>query len=108
MPGTGLARDSPLLLRLAWLYILPRLIFLIRKMIPRTYTADESGKVLARLAIEEGLVTSDDATAYWQHNGHVKPGDNCFDFKAQQDLWKWTVRAVSQDESERERFDALL
>lgn len=76
-------------------------------MIPNTYTADASGQVLAKLAIQDGLITSNDDTAYWKFTGPTKPGDNALNAEPQEDIWKWTIEAIAQDEAEREQFEKL-
>jgi hypothetical protein len=103
MPGTGLARDSPVLMRLLWLYVLPNLLFLLRRVIPATYTPDQSGRVLARLAMDDALVA-----AYWKHAGPSPSSTESHDVAKQDDLWNWTVQQVAENEAERAHFDALL
>lgn len=77
-------------------------------MIPATYTPDESGKVLAKLAMNDGMVTNeDDSTAYWKHQGPFQSSVESYDTDKQQDLWNWTVKQVSENEAEKERFDRL-
>lgn len=108
MPGTGLARDSPFFMRFIWNYILPNLLFLIRRMIPNTYTPDQSGKVLARLALEDGLVsTDDDQAAYWQVKGPSKSSEASYNVEWQKDLWRWTLKAVAESQEEQGRFEQL-
>ncbi|UZJ53762.1 hypothetical protein CBS101457_003082 [Exobasidium rhododendri] len=108
MPGTGLARDSPLPLRIVWLYILPHLLFLVRRIIPATYTPDQSGQILAKLAMNEGLVNTDDSTAYWKHTGPFSSSVESYNVEKQDDLWTWTVQQVSENETERKQFAELL
>lgn len=101
MPGTGLARDSSFTLRFVWNYILPNLLFLIRRLIPNTYTPDQSGRVFARLALEDGLISrDDDSTAYWQHKGPVQSAPASYNKEWQVDLWKWTLKALSISEDQ--------
>jgi len=59
MPGTGLAREYPAVLRFAWHSILPRMIPLLRLVLLRNiHTPEESGKALARLIIDPALVST--------------------------------------------------
>jgi hypothetical protein len=108
MPGTGLARDSTLTYRVVWLYVLPYLIFLLRRFIPNTFTPTESGRILADLAIQEGLLSvTDDTTAYWSHKTPIKSSPTSYDVDKQDDLWKYTVESIAESKEEKERFDRL-
>ena len=107
MPGTALARDAALPLRIVWLYVLPNLLFLLRLFIPNTYTPAQSGWVLANLASKNGLVTDEESTAYWQQHGPVKSSDVSYSKDKQADLWTWTLATVADTDAERKRFAGL-
>jgi NAD(P)-dependent dehydrogenase (short-subunit alcohol dehydrogenase family) len=59
MPGTGLAREYPAILRFAWYNIMPRLIPLLRLVLLKNiHTPEESGKALARLIVDPALAST--------------------------------------------------
>lgn len=60
MPGTGLAREGSLGLRLAWKYVLP----LLAKFMKGTSTPKRSAAMLARILLKDKKITSGDYVEY--------------------------------------------
>lgn len=114
IPGTGLAREYPALLRFIWLHIFPRIIPVL-KMLFKTgniHTAKESGGNLARLAIGEDERGGDSVKGasgkYWEGRKVIRSSEVSYDEGKQEDLWKWTVEFVSKgDEGLKGRWDGL-
>lgn len=56
MPGTGLVREAPAIIRFIAKHILPHVIPLLRRVMnPNVHTVDESGSFLARLLTDPSL-----------------------------------------------------
>lgn len=109
MPGTGLARDAHPILQFLWLYVLPRLIWLLRYAFsPNVHTAQHSGFALARLAIGDDEGVRGKSGAYFEGMREIKSSKDSYDEDKQDDLWEWTARTVARDEAERRRFEELL
>ncbi|KAI1759886.1 NAD(P)-binding protein [Hypoxylon sp. FL1150] len=105
MPGTGLAREASAPMRFVWLHILPRLIPLMRLLIPNVHTAQESGTNLARLAVgpeEEGQ-----GGKYFEGPKPIKTSPVSYEEAKQEDLWRWTVDYLARDDEEKEHFEQL-
>ncbi|MFG1497879.1 SDR family NAD(P)-dependent oxidoreductase [Saccharospirillum sp. HFRX-1] len=64
MPGTGLAREGSLGLRLAWKYVLP----MAAKFMKGTSTPKRSAAMLARVLLKDKKITSGD---YVEYTGHL-------------------------------------
>ena len=106
MPGTGLARDANAFLRFLWNHVLTRLIPLLRVMLaPNVHTPRQSGQALARLAIGEDVkgVTA----KYFEGMKAIDSSKDSYNAEKQEDLWRWTVEFLSQNEEEAERFQKL-
>lgn len=59
MPGTGLAREYPAVVRFVWHNILPRLIPVLRLVLVKNiHTPEESGKALVRLIVDPALAST--------------------------------------------------
>lgn len=104
MPGTGLAREANAIEQFLWNWVLPRLLWLVRRVItPNTHTAQESGESLAWVAI--GDEVKNETGAYFEGRLKIKSSVDSYDEKKQEDLWDWTVKNVSTSEEERKTFD---
>jgi NAD(P)-dependent dehydrogenase (short-subunit alcohol dehydrogenase family) len=103
MPGTGLARDNGVVLRFIW-RILPVFIPLLRVvMFENIHTTVESGRALAGCAVEgEGA-----SGKYYEGGRVIKSSEESYMVEKQQELWGWTLDAVSKDKEERARFERL-
>lgn len=105
MPGTGLARDAGPFIQFLWHRVLPKLLPLIRLMIPNVHTAQESGGALAWVATSDE--TKEESGKYFEGRKEIKSSVDSYVESKQQDLWQWTVDFVSQDNGEKGRFDQL-
>lgn len=106
MPGTGLARDAPALLRFIWHSILPRTIWLLRLLIsPNIYSPRESGGSLARLAVGDDVKGV--SGKYYEGKKPIPSSKDSEVVEKQEDLWEWTVRRVAKDEDERRKFESV-
>ncbi|KAI0886294.1 NAD(P)-binding protein [Annulohypoxylon maeteangense] len=104
MPGTGLARETNAFERFIWIYILPKLIPLLRTVLfPNVHRPQESAVALARLAI--GLDVEDESGKYFEGLKQIKSSKDSYDETKQDDLWKWTVDYLAKGNGERERFE---
>jgi len=106
MPGTGLARDNPPVLRWIWLHVLPHLLPLLRiVMFPNIHTPKESGYALARLAVSpevEGV-----SGKYYEGLRQIDSSKDSYDVAKQEDLYEWTTSFAGKDEAEVEAFRRL-
>ena len=107
MPGTGLARDGPATLRFLWIWILPRIIPLLQRLVhPNIHTIEDSGAALANMAIgEKGGVVADGK--YLEGTKEVPSSRASHDVTKQEDLWNWTINAVAKDDAEKRAFEAV-
>ena len=106
MPGTGLVRDAPALLRFIWHRILPRTIWLLRLLIaPNIHTPQESGKSLARLAVGDDVKGV--SGKYYEGQKLIPSSNDSQVLEKQEDLWEWTLSRVARDEKERREFEVI-
>jgi len=106
MPGTGLARESSGIEKFIWKSVLPRIIPLLRMLItPNIHTPEESGASLAWLATDwevEGR-----SGVYFEGRKAVQSSVDSYREKKQEDLWRWTVEYLAEDEGEKARFEIV-
>lgn len=102
MPGTGLARDAGAVARFLWLNVLPRILPILRLVIPNTHTPQDSGASSARLAIGKDLEGV--SGVYFERRKKIKSSEESYHEKKQEDLWDWTVKTLAGDAQERDRF----
>ena len=106
MPGTGLVREAPALLRIFWYTIMPRTIWLLRLLVsPNIHLAKDSGAALARLAVGDDVKGV--SGKYYEGNEPVASSKDSQVVEKQEDLWHWTVRRVAKDENERRKFEGV-
>jgi NAD(P)-dependent dehydrogenase (short-subunit alcohol dehydrogenase family) len=104
MPGTGLARDATGFEKFLWMKVLPKIMPLLRLLIsPNIHTTDYSGQMLSR------LVTGSDeeigSGMYYEEDKQIKSSNASYDQEKQEDLWKWTVKTLAQNDSEMSLFN---
>ena len=106
MPGTGLAREAPAILRFVWLSGLPRLIWLLRLLLsPNVHSQEESGFALARLAVGEDVKGK--TGVYFEGLKERNSSKDSHEARKQEDLWEWTAKTVARDEAERRAFEEV-
>ena len=106
MPGTGLARAWPAILRFIWHHIMPRMIWLLRILIsPNIYSPQESGVSLARLAVGDDVKGV--SGKYYEGQKQIPSSKDSEVVEKQEDLWDWTVQRVAKDEKERRQFESI-
>ena len=87
MPGTGLAREYPAVVRFAWHNILPRLIPLLRLVLLKNiHTPEESGKALARLIIDPALDSTNGK--YFEGLREIPSSVESYDKDRAEELWR--------------------
>ncbi len=87
MPGTGLAREYPAVVRFAWHNILPRLIPLLRLLLVKNiHTPEESGKALARLIVDPALVSTNGK--YFEGLREIPSSAESYDKDRAEELWR--------------------
>jgi len=87
MPGTGLAREYPAVVRFAWHNILPRLIPLLRLVLVKNiHTPEESGKALARLIVDPALVSTNGK--YFEGLREIPSSAESYDKDRAEELWR--------------------
>lgn len=101
MPGTGLARDAPAVLKFLWLNVLPWMQPLLRRF--NIHTPQESGPSLAALAMGEEELGG----RYFEGGGDVGSSEESYNEERQEDLWGWIVRALARGEGERAAFERV-
>ena len=102
MPGTGLARNSPWVLRWGFTHVLPHMIPVIRLVLPRTYKTQESGAALTRLAI--GRDVDGVSGRYFEGIKEAESSVDSHVVEKQDDLWEWTIKYVAKDQDEAKSF----
>ncbi|KAM5353711.1 hypothetical protein ACJ41O_000361 [Fusarium nematophilum] len=103
MPGSGLAREYPPLLRFAWNYIMPRLTPILKLLyIPNIHKPSDSGASLAWLAASDEIAGVDGK--YFEGRKEIPSSKDSYDVEKQDDLWEWTVKYCAQNEAQAERF----
>ncbi|GAM88493.1 hypothetical protein ANO11243_065260 [Dothideomycetidae sp. 11243] len=105
VPGTGLARDYPAFLQLAWKYLMPYLLPLLRILAGNKHinTAPVAGKAMAHVALSKEVrgVTG----KYFEGAKECKSGRASYNVEHQEDLWRWTVDFVARDANEKATFE---
>lgn len=93
MPGTGLARDAPRLLRFIFTRIFPHIFFLLRIIISKNiHTPAESGHNLAWLATYEE--TAEEHGVYYEGEKAIPSSKDSYDEDKQRDLWEVCLRML--------------
>lgn len=107
MPGTGLARDQPAVLKFLWNQVLTRIIPLLRLiMFPNIHRPEDSGAALARLAVSEDVAGV--SGKYFEGMKEIPSSTDSYVVEKQDDLWAWTVTHLAKgDEAEAARFSEL-
>ncbi|OAG02706.1 NAD(P)-binding protein [Paraphaeosphaeria sporulosa] len=105
MPGSGLAREYPPLMRWLWNNLLPRITPVLRVAFrtDNVHTTKESGENLARLGVAkdvEGL-----SGKYYEGKKQRDSSVESYEVKKQDDLWEWTVKYAAKDPEELARFN---
>lgn len=104
MPGTGMARDTPPVLRFVWLHVLPHLIPLMRLAItPNIHKTKESGASLARVAVGDDVEGLNGV--YFSGPTQIKSSVASYNEEKQDDLWEWTINAIATNENEKRSFE---
>lgn len=106
MPGTGLAREASGIEKFIWTSVLPRIIPLLRLLItPNIHTPEESGASLAWLAT--GGEVEGKSGMYFEGSRAIESSVDSYREKKQEDLWRWTVDYLAEDEGEKARFEMV-
>lgn len=104
VPGTGLARDSSGIERLLWVNVLPRLLWLLRLLLPfNVFTAEEAGGALAEVGIRSK--TQGKSGVYFESLKEATSSEASYKETEQEELWQWTVKNISKSEEEVNRFN---
>jgi NAD(P)-dependent dehydrogenase (short-subunit alcohol dehydrogenase family) len=86
MPGTGLVREAPAIIRFVAKHILPHVIPILRRVMnPNVHTVDESGSFLARLLTDPLL--SNTSGKYFVEHREERSSPESYDDKRITDLW---------------------
>jgi NAD(P)-dependent dehydrogenase (short-subunit alcohol dehydrogenase family) len=87
MPGTGLVREAPPLLRLANAHVLPHLIPLVRRTrIPNIHTVGESAGALAWLLTDPALAGT--TGRYFEGRQEIRSSGESYDENRAEELWE--------------------
>jgi hypothetical protein len=87
MPGTGLAREHPAIVRFAWHAILPRLIPLLRLVLMKNiHTPEESGSALARLIVDPALGST--SGKYFEGLREIPSSVDSYNWGRAEELWR--------------------
>ncbi|KAJ5682243.1 hypothetical protein N7462_005408 [Penicillium macrosclerotiorum] len=106
MPGTGIFRDANPVFRFLWVWLVPRILPVLRFLLtPNINTPEESGAALARLAV--GSDVEGASGMYFEGRKKIKSSQLSYDEAKQEDLWEWTVDSLAINQEERSAF-ALL
>jgi len=86
VPGTGLQRSAPAPVRIIAKHILPRMTWLVRRvMTPNVHTTEESGSALAYLAIDPELSTT--TGTYFDGRTPIPSSEESYDAAKAAELW---------------------
>jgi NAD(P)-dependent dehydrogenase (short-subunit alcohol dehydrogenase family) len=103
MPGSGLFRNVPVVLRFVIDYLLPRMISVLRVLYNKnTHTMEESGANLAWLVLD-GEVQGKKGV-YFEGRVEHGVGELAGRKEVQEELWRWTVERVGEGAEERAKF----
>jgi NAD(P)-dependent dehydrogenase (short-subunit alcohol dehydrogenase family) len=103
MPGTGLYRNQPRVMRWLISTLLPNMIALLRVLYNKnTHTKEESAGNLAWLVISDEV--SGKKGVYFEGRVEHKVGEVAGRKDVQEELWKWTVERIGETEEERMQF----
>jgi len=106
MPGTGLAREYSAFLRWVWTRVLPLMLPVLRLLLnPNIHTTKDSGRSLAWLAISDEMEGV--SGVYYEGKKEIKSSKDSYDVEKQDELWKWTVKNIAENEEEMRKFDML-
>lgn len=87
VPGTGLQRSAPAPVRFISQHILPRMTWLVRRVVtPNVHTAEESGSALARLAIDPALAGT--TGKYFDGREIASSSAESYDMPRATELWE--------------------
>ena len=101
MPGTGLARTYPPLLRALWSFVLPNIIPLLRATLgPNVNSPAVSGDNLARLAVDPSVHGW--TGVYVSGRAAIRSSDASYDTALQADLWALSAELTGLSPAEAE------
>lgn len=94
MPGTGLAREYPPVLKFLWFRVLPHILGVVRFLIKSENVKSpvESGANLAWVATSRE--TEGKTGAYFEGRKEIKSATASYEVEKQDDLWAWTVKTT--------------
>ena len=104
MPGTGLARDYPLILRFLWFTVMPHILPVLRVVLgsQNIYTTEQSGRNLARLATGDNVKGV--SGVYFEGPKEIKSSELSYDTDKQENLYEWTIDTLAKSKEERDSF----
>lgn len=107
MPDTGLGRDlGPVIYWIAR-NILARMLWFVRLFIPNVHTSAESGRNLAALGQAKGPQATSTSGKYYEGDRQIDSSVDSYVEAKQEDLWRWTVDFLAQDEQEKKAFETF-
>jgi NAD(P)-dependent dehydrogenase (short-subunit alcohol dehydrogenase family) len=107
VPGTGLAREANKFLQLIWIYLMPRILPVLRYLIdPNIHSPQDSGSNLAFLAV--GADAEGISGVYYEGRKQIKSSEDSYNVKKQEDLWNWTVKNTAANAEEISKFEMLV
>jgi NAD(P)-dependent dehydrogenase (short-subunit alcohol dehydrogenase family) len=92
MPGTGLAREYSPFARFLWFYILPRIVPVVRMVMPFVRDMEGSGADLAWVALSPE--TAGITGKYFDGRKEIMSSAASYKIGKQEDLWEWTVKTT--------------
>jgi NAD(P)-dependent dehydrogenase (short-subunit alcohol dehydrogenase family) len=101
VPGSGLARDYPAVLRFVWSWILPGVARALTLVVPTINPASKSGKALARLVIDPALAGV--SGKYFPSHSRWREApssDASYEAPRARDLWEASVRMTGLSPAE--------
>ncbi|KAK4696166.1 hypothetical protein P7C71_g1697, partial [Lecanoromycetidae sp. Uapishka_2] len=104
MPATGLVRDAAAPVRFLATRVLANALPVLRLLMsPNVHSPEESGAALATLAV--GGVP--ESGKYWEGTKVIKSSELSYNVEKQEDLWRWTIDRVAQNEEEKREFEEV-
>ncbi|KAK9453677.1 hypothetical protein V1511DRAFT_489535 [Dipodascopsis uninucleata] len=106
MPGTKLARDAPLPIRVLFRYVMPHMIPLLRMVLySNIHSPEESGSSLVAVATDP--IYRNESGVYYEGTKKIPSSKDSYNESKQEDLWNWTIKTLAKNEDEKKRFELI-
>ena len=106
MLGTGLAREHSPAVRFVFNHVMPCFVPVLKVAYTHNiHPPAESGASLARLAVGDDVAGV--SGKYYEGRKEIQSSVPSYTERFHDDLWKWTIKHLAQDEAQAARFEGL-